>query len=30
VNVDTGACFSGMLTAFAVDGADKRLIMVEG
>jgi serine/threonine protein phosphatase 1 len=30
VNVDTGACYSGTLTAFAVDGTDKRLIMVEG
>ena len=30
VNVDTGACYSGVLTAFAVDGAEKRLIAVEG
>ena len=30
VNVDTGACYSGVLTAFAVDGAEKRLIEVEG
>jgi serine/threonine protein phosphatase 1 len=30
VNVDTGACFSGVLTAFTVDGAEKRLIEVEG
>jgi len=30
VNIDTGACYSGILTAFAVDGPDRRLIMVEG
>ena len=30
VNLDTGAWQSGILTALAVDGQDKRIMQVEG
>jgi serine/threonine protein phosphatase 1 len=30
VNIDTGACFTGVLTAISIDGAEKRIIAVEG
>lgn len=30
VNIDTGAVFSGTLTALVVDGADKRILQVNG
>jgi serine/threonine protein phosphatase 1 len=30
VNIDTGAFASGRLTALVIDGAEKRLLTVEG
>ena len=29
VNIDTGACFTGRLTALIIDGAEKQILSVE-